>query len=65
LKEQGPLSGIPVAVLTSSLSPEERDEAERLGADRFLRKPIDLYEYLNEVGTMIGDLIRLRRSQQI
>ncbi|MBV8831715.1 MAG: response regulator [Acidobacteriaceae bacterium] len=65
LKEQRTLSGVPIAVLTSSLSPEERDEAERLGADRFLRKPIDLYEYLDEVGTMISDLIRLRRSQQI
>src|SRR5947209_20056152 len=38
LKQQPALVDIPVAVLTSSLSPEERDEAERLGADRFLRK---------------------------
>ena len=65
LKKQQALSDVPIAVLTSSLSPEERDEAERIGADRFVRKPIDLYEYLNEVGGMLRDLIQLRRSKQV
>jgi|SRR6185437_4178903 len=50
------LAGIPVAVLTSSLAPEEKTEAGRLGADRYLRKSADLNEFLREVGEMIREL---------
>ena len=51
------LSNVPVAILTSSLSPEERAAADLLGADCFLKKPVDLYDYLQQVGTMLRDLI--------
>ena len=63
IKKSQDLSAIPVAVLTSSLSPDERAEAQRLGADRFLRKPVDLYDYLNQVGFMLQELILLGHSR--
>jgi CheY-like chemotaxis protein len=58
LRQNQALSKVPIAVLTSSLAPEERQEAHRLGADRFLCKPVDLYEYLSEVGSMVVGLAR-------
>ena len=64
LKKSGDLSAVPVAILTSSLSPEERSEAQRLGADRFLRKPVDLYDYLDQVGSMLQDLILIGNTRK-
>ncbi len=64
IKRSQDLSNIPVAVLTSSLSPNERAEAQGLGADRFLRKPVDLYDYLNQVGSMLQDLILIGNSRR-
>lgn len=57
LKQNRALASIPIAILTSSLSPEEQDQAQKLGASRFLRKPIDLYEYLRDVGGMLRELV--------
>jgi CheY-like chemotaxis protein len=58
IKQEKFLSTAPVLVLTSSSAPEERQEAERLGADRYLQKPFDLYEFLNQVGGMLRELCR-------
>jgi CheY-like chemotaxis protein len=44
---------VPVAVLTSSESPRDRTDAQRLGATIYLRKPSDLDEFLR-----LGDVIR-------
>lgn len=49
--------GTPVLVLTSSLSPAEQKEALRLGASGFAQKPTDLYEFLNEVGGKVRELV--------
>ena len=57
LKKVEKLNGVPVAMLTSSLEPEEHEEANRLGVDRYLRKPVDLYEYLDEIGRQLRDLL--------
>ena len=46
IKETPALSKVPVAILTSSESPKEKAAAEALGADRFIRKPIELEEFL-------------------
>lgn len=57
IKEEGVLSGVPVVVLTSSAAPEEREEAEQIGANRFLQKPFDFYEFLDQVGGIVRELI--------
>jgi CheY-like chemotaxis protein len=48
---------VPIAILTSSLQPDEQAAAQRLGADRFIRKPVDLYDYLEKVGGTLRDLL--------
>ena len=47
---------IPVIVLTSSDSPNDRDEALRLGATRYIRKPTGLDEFL-QIGATIKELV--------
>ncbi|MBV8072244.1 MAG: response regulator [Acidobacteriaceae bacterium] len=59
IKQDPVLANVPVVVLTSSAAPEERQAAERLGADRYLRKPFDLYEFLEQVGGIVRELIPL------
>jgi DNA-binding response OmpR family regulator len=49
----------PILVLTSSLVPNEPAEARRLGADRYMRKPSDLYEFLTQVGAVVRELTGL------
>jgi two-component system, chemotaxis family, response regulator Rcp1 len=50
-------SSIPIIVLTSSDSPEDRARAARLGADRYFRKPTSYREFL-EIGTMLNDVLK-------
>jgi CheY-like chemotaxis protein len=51
---------VPVVVLTSSLALEEHEQATRLGATRYLKKPLDLYAFLDEVGKVFRELIAPR-----
>ena len=46
---------IPVLILTSSDSPADREEALRLGATRYIRKPTGLDEFL-QIGATIKEL---------
>lgn len=48
---------VPIAILTSSMQPEEQAIAQRLGADRFIRKPVDLYDYFEKVGGTLRELL--------
>lgn len=48
---------IPIIVLTSSDSPEDRQRAARLGADRYFRKPTSYREFL-EIGAMLNDVLK-------
>lgn len=48
-------AGLPVIVLTSSDSPSDREEAFRLGATCYIRKPTGLDEFL-EIGATIKRL---------
>ena len=50
------LADVPVVILTSSDSPEERDAALKLGATRFLRKPSELDEFLH-LGNVFQELL--------
>jgi CheY-like chemotaxis protein len=64
IKEEDMLSGVPVVILTSSAAPEEREQAERIGADRFLQKPFDLYEFLDQVGGIVRELIPAVKNEE-
>jgi CheY-like chemotaxis protein len=64
LRKMGMFSQVPVAILTSSLRPDEQATAQKLGADRFIRKPVDLYDYLEEVGGTLRDLLALQTNLQ-
>jgi len=47
IRHEPRLSGVPVAVFSSSDTPQDRDGASRLGADRFILKPCTLDEFLS------------------
>ena len=51
------LSHVPIAVLTSSQSPADENEAIAMGAERFIRKPSGLEEFLTSVGRAVRDLL--------
>jgi CheY-like chemotaxis protein len=57
LRSNDSYKSVPILVLTSSLSPAEQDEALRLGASGFVKKPSDLGSFLSEVGTKVRELV--------
>lgn len=59
LRSNAALAHIPVMILTSSLAMDEREQAQRLGATRFVRKPTDLYEFLSQVGGAAAELLQV------
>jgi CheY-like chemotaxis protein len=59
LRAHDAFQDVPVMLLTSSLSASERQQAGRLGATRFMRKPADLYEFLDEVGSAASELLNV------
>lgn len=50
----------PILVLTSSLSPLERDQAQQLGANEYVHKAADLYEFLTSVGDAAKRLLGVK-----
>lgn len=55
---QWPLfNSTPVAVLTSSGSPRDRSQALNLGATRFIQKPMDLDDFVWQVGSQIREML--------
>jgi CheY-like chemotaxis protein len=62
LKKHPAFGDVPVVILTSSLQPEEKEEAHRLGATQFVRKPVDLYDFLQEVGRALRELLDRRNE---
>ncbi len=52
------LAHVPVAVLTSSNSPQDRENAYRLGANLFITKPAGLPEFLSAVGGAAKTLLK-------
>lgn len=47
---------LPVVVVTSSDSPEDRERARQLGADRYFRKPCDYDDFLH-LGEIVKELL--------
>jgi two-component system, chemotaxis family, response regulator Rcp1 len=56
IRERETFSNVPVAVVSSSASPQDRDETDKLGIDRYVRKPADLEEFL-KVGQIFKELL--------
>lgn len=56
LRQDGSCKKVPVIVLTSSDSPADREEALRLGATCYIRKPTGLDEFL-AIGASIKELV--------
>jgi len=56
LRESQRLAGVPVVVLTSSDSPQDRRIATHLGARRYLRKPSSLEQFL-DLGLIFKELL--------
>lgn len=51
------LRHVPVAVVTSSNSPRDMEEASRLGANRYVKKPLDLQEFFSTIGSAVRELL--------
>ena len=58
LRENSALASVPVIILTSSRSPRDKMEADRLGASAFISKPPDLQEFLASIGNTAASLLR-------
>ena len=56
-----PLAGVPVIILTSSASPDDKTTATRLGADLYVQKSSDLDE-LFQIGHTVQDLLKRKAA---
>jgi CheY-like chemotaxis protein len=62
LRESARLSHVPVVVLTSSDSPQDRLVATHLGARRYLRKPSNLEQFL-DLGSVFKEMLMPKAAQ--
>jgi CheY-like chemotaxis protein len=51
------LREVPLAVLTSSQAPRDREQAQRLEVHRYIHKPSTLDEFLSTVGGAVSELL--------
>jgi len=51
------LRDVPLAILTSSQSPRDLDQAQRLKVARYIHKPFTLEEFLTQVGDAVSELL--------
>jgi CheY-like chemotaxis protein len=51
------LRGVPLAILTSSQSPRDLEQAEKLNVHWYIHKPSTLDEFLFKVGNAISELL--------
>ncbi len=58
LRRDPRLSAVPVAILTSSDSPQDRRAAQEAGATRYILKRSNLDEFLRTVGQAIEEALR-------
>jgi len=57
------LAQVPVAILTSSSSPEDKAKAYRLGANLYITKPVGLSEFLATIGGAAKQLLAAREPK--
>ena len=58
------LDGVPKAILSSFLKPDELRAAIELGASCFIAKPANLADFLRDVGTTVVDLLSNSRKTE-
>ena len=51
------LAAVPIAVMSSSFSPRDREDALGLGADRYVHKPAGLRDCLDAMGQTVEELL--------
>jgi len=56
-------SEVPVVILTSSESPSDVLRTERMGAARYIRKPLALEDFFTEVGRGVEEMLRENRCR--
>jgi DNA-binding response OmpR family regulator len=59
IRQDPALAEVPIAILTSSRSAQDRVNAMALGADRFITKPADLRSFVGIVGGSIKELLNV------
>jgi two-component system, chemotaxis family, response regulator Rcp1 len=57
LKETEHLSGVPIAIMTSSPAISDKNRSRTLGAECYIEKPASLDDFLNVVGTAVKKLV--------
>lgn len=62
LRANPELAHTPVAVITSSFAPKDREDALLLGADRFLQKPSNLEDFIELIGNVVHELVGCREG---
>ena len=60
-RQQPPLVGIPIGILTSSEAAKDRHRVALIGAERYIHKPPFLEEFIKDVGGAIVDLLGMRK----
>jgi chemotaxis family two-component system response regulator Rcp1 len=58
------LAGVPKAILSSFLRPNELQDVINMGASCFIPKPASLAEFLRDVGTKVVDLLNAASAAQ-
>jgi CheY-like chemotaxis protein len=61
-RESSKYGKIPIVIITSSDSPKDRAETERLGASRYFRKPTTFDEFM-KLGEVLRDVLGPRLAQ--
>lgn len=56
IRERESFSNVPVAIVSSSSSPQDRDQTQKLGVNRYIKKPPDLDEFL-KIGQIFRELL--------
>jgi CheY-like chemotaxis protein len=64
LRASDHLRDVPLAILTSSQSPRDLEQAQRLEVNRFIHKPSTLNEFLTTVGDAVSELIGSSRFRE-
>lgn len=62
IRQRETFSIVPVAVVSSSASPQDHDETDKLGIDRYVTKPADLEDFLN-IGQIFKELLLTHSSR--
>ena len=57
IRESEPIKDVPIAVVTSSESPMDKERCQSMGATYYLHKPTDLDEFVALIGQVIESIL--------